>query len=277
MEDKKVTLLEDKFLSQKYGLLLEDNLKRIIKVIIGGLLIIIICIAGLYAYFFIYGEVVSPRAVSIESISVTDTMVTISGDDFADSALLFSRYNAKLEGGKLLIKLRYSLGSRFFPNRDKGFTIRYKTNKPIKEILILGNIKKDEKVIWTKEDPIKAYASYGGKSLHKQSHGESFLSLLHNRFGGNGIYLLDEPEAALSPQRQLVLLRIIRQLERNGKAQFLIATRSPILMAYPDADIYSFDQSPVATIKYEDAEHYQITRGFLNNRSKVLAELFSED
>lgn len=128
-----------------------------------------------------------------------------------------------------------------------------------------------------KEDPIRAYAAYGGKSLHKQSHGESFLSLLQNRFGSKGIYLLDEPEAALSPQRQLVLLRIIRQLEQDGKAQFLIATHSPILMAYPDADIYSFDQSPIRKIQYEETEHYQVTRGFLNNRNKVLEELFSGD
>ncbi|EGD46127.1 SMC domain protein [Ruminiclostridium papyrosolvens DSM 2782] len=123
----------------------------------------------------------------------------------------------------------------------------------------------------------EAYASYGGKSLHMQSHGESFLSLLQNRFGGKGIYLLDEPEAALSPQRQLVLLRIIRQLEKDGKAQFIIATHSPILMAYPDADIYSFDHSPIIKVQYEETEHYQVTRGFLNNRDKVLEELFSDD
>ncbi|WP_010243988.1 AAA family ATPase [Acetivibrio cellulolyticus] len=126
-------------------------------------------------------------------------------------------------------------------------------------------------------DPMERYAAYGGKSLHKQSHGESFLALLQNRFRGRGIYLLDEPEAALSPQRQLVLLRIIRQLERIGKAQFLIATHSPILMAYPDADILCFDQSPIKAVQYEETEHYQITRGFLNNRHKVLEELFSEE
>ncbi|HEX9058956.1 MAG TPA: AAA family ATPase [Clostridia bacterium] len=126
-------------------------------------------------------------------------------------------------------------------------------------------------------EPDKRYAAYGGKSLHKQSHGESFLSLLNNRFGRKGIYILDEPEAALSPQKQLALLSIIRQLETNGKAQFLIATHSPIIMAYPDAGIYSFDYSPVKTVKYEDTEHYQITRGFLNNRNKVFNELFRED
>lgn len=126
-------------------------------------------------------------------------------------------------------------------------------------------------------DPLKKYAAYGGRSLHKQSHGESFLSLLQNRFVGRGIYILDEPEAALSPQRQLVLLRIIRQMEKSGLAQFIIATHSPILMAYPEADIYSFDRSPMRKIEYEETEHYQITRGFLNNRERVLEELFAEE
>lgn len=120
----------------------------------------------------------------------------------------------------------------------------------------------------------KAYIPYGGKSLHHQSHGEAFLALLMNRFHSRGIYILDEPEAALSPQRQLALLRIIWQLERDGKAQFLIATHSPILMAYPDADIYSLDESPLRKVRYEDTQHYQITKGFLNNREKMLKELF---
>ncbi len=126
-------------------------------------------------------------------------------------------------------------------------------------------------------EPDKRYAAYGGKSLHKQSHGESFLSLLNNRFGRKGIYILDEPEAALSPQKQLALLSIIRQLETSGNAQFLIATHSPIIMAYPDAGIYSFDYSPIINVRYEDTEHYQVTKGFLNNRNKVFNELFRED
>lgn len=122
----------------------------------------------------------------------------------------------------------------------------------------------------------KAYIPYGGISLHKQSHGEAFLSLLSNRFGRRGIYILDEPEAALSPQRQLALLRIIWQLEKSSKAQFLIATHSPILMAYPEADIYSFDEMPASKVRYEDTQHYQITKGFLNNREKVLGELLQD-
>ena len=115
---------------------------------------------------------------------------------------------------------------------------------------------------------------YGGRSLHEQSHGEAFLSLFKHRFGKKAIYLLDEPEAALSPARQLALLRIIKDLEND--AQFIIATHSPILLGYPDAQILSFDDDPIGEIRYEDTLHYILTRRFLENRNTVLKELFSD-
>jgi predicted ATPase len=90
-------------------------------------------------------------------------------------------------------------------------------------------------------DQVSDLRAYGGKSLHQQSHGESFLSLFANRFE-QGIYLLDEPEAALSPQRQLSLLRILHELERPAHAQFLIATHSPIILSYPRAALFSLDR-----------------------------------
>ncbi|MEH7381871.1 AAA family ATPase [Bacillus sp. JJ1533] len=127
------------------------------------------------------------------------------------------------------------------------------------------------------EDPTFQFEGYGGKSLHEQSHGESFLSLFLNRFGGQSIYLLDEPEAALSPARQLAFLRVIHDLTRRGDAQFIIATHSPILLGYPGAQIYNFDASPIEKIAYQDTEHYQITMGFLNRRERYLEELFRED
>lgn len=117
---------------------------------------------------------------------------------------------------------------------------------------------------------------YGGTSLHKQSHGEAFFSLFNNRFMGKGIYLLDEPEAALSPLRQLAFLRIINEMETTGQAQFIIATHSPILLAYPGAQILNFDLSPLEQIKYENCSPYQITRGFLENRENYLKELFND-
>ncbi|MDA8213351.1 MAG: AAA family ATPase [Clostridia bacterium] len=120
----------------------------------------------------------------------------------------------------------------------------------------------------------EVYKYYGGKSLNKQSHGEAFLSLFAHRFNGRGLYILDEPESALSPQRQLVFLRIMRDLEQKGKAQFIIATHSPILIAYPNATIYSFDESPLREVHYWETEHYQTTKNFLNDPEKFLKRLF---
>lgn len=110
--------------------------------------------------------------------------------------------------------------------------------------------------------------SYGGISLHNQSHGESFFSVFTNRFGGRGIYILDEPEAALSPLRQMAMINLIHELVKN-ESQFIIATHSPIIMAYPNADIYIIDEG-FKKVKYEDTEHYQIMRDFMNNTKKML-------
>lgn len=114
---------------------------------------------------------------------------------------------------------------------------------------------------------------YGARSLHAQSHGESFMALLQNRFRGNGFYVLDEPEAALSPTRQLAMLVRIRDLVNEG-SQFLIATHSPILMAYPEAQLLQIEGDRIADVQYEETEHFRVTRMFLNNREKMLRELF---
>lgn len=119
--------------------------------------------------------------------------------------------------------------------------------------------------------------NYGGRSLHKQSHGESFFSLFSNRFNNRGIYLLDEPEAALSPQRQLAFLRILHDLVTTGDSQFIIATHSPILLGYPNATILSFDNGEIKEIEYEMTDHYQITRYFLENREKFLNDILGDD
>lgn len=124
------------------------------------------------------------------------------------------------------------------------------------------------------EEHPSAYDSYGGKSLHQQSHGEAFYSLFKNRFGKRGIYLLDEPEAALSPQRQIAFLSIIHELQKS--AQLLIATHSPILLGYPNAEILSFDSVPIQPIDYQATEHYQVTRRFLENRSFYMQEILDE-
>jgi predicted ATPase len=115
--------------------------------------------------------------------------------------------------------------------------------------------------------------SYGGTSLHAQSHGESFLALLNHRFRGNGVYLLDEPEAALSPNRQLVALSRIHELVEKG-SQFIIATHSPIMMSYPGSAIFSVENGEIRSVEYEDTEHVRVTRQFLNHPNTFLAELF---
>jgi predicted ATPase len=113
---------------------------------------------------------------------------------------------------------------------------------------------------------------YGGTSLHNQSHGESFLSLLMHRLDGDGLYLFDEPEAALSPTRQLAMLARMQQLVDNG-SQLIIATHSPILLAFPQASIFNFSASGILPIAYKDTEQYQVTKFFLNNPEGMLAKL----
>lgn len=108
------------------------------------------------------------------------------------------------------------------------------------------------------------FACYGGRSLHQMSHGEAFLSVMQNRFD-QGLFLLDEPESALSPQRQLVLLALMHQLVQTGKSQFFIATHSPMLLTFPGASIISFDQGELEKVQLEDTNHFQITKGLLNN------------
>jgi len=127
------------------------------------------------------------------------------------------------------------------------------------------------------KEPSGSYRAYGGKSLHHQSHGESFLSLFLNRFNGKAIYLLDEPEAALSPQRQLSFLRIMHDLVREENCQFIIATHSPIILGYPDAAILSFDDGEIKETEYEMTEHYQITKYFLDHRKKFLKDILEDE
>ncbi|MBI1281081.1 MAG: AAA family ATPase [Anaerolineaceae bacterium] len=113
---------------------------------------------------------------------------------------------------------------------------------------------------------------YNG-DLDERSHGESFFTFFKARFNPNGLYLLDEPEAPLSPLRQLAFLSLLKEMVEQHNAQFIIATHSPILMAYPGATILSFDRSPVTSVAYDDLEHVSLTRDFLNNREIFLRQL----
>ena len=124
---------------------------------------------------------------------------------------------------------------------------------------------------WATMDPgLLAY--FGGKSLMVQSHGQSLMSFFKSRFKIKGIYLLDEPETALSPASLIDLVKLISQVSRAGHAQFIIATHSPILLACPEARIYNFSQSSLEQVDYEATEHFQVYRSFMLNPSKYLQD-----
>lgn len=126
------------------------------------------------------------------------------------------------------------------------------------------------------EEVGSTFRAYGGRSLHHQSHGEAFLALFKHRVE-DGLYLLDEPEAALSPQRQLAFLRIIHELASQKIAQFIIATHSPILLAFPGATVWSLDGGRVEEVNYRETEHYRVTRDFLEAPERFFRYLFGDD
>lgn len=127
-------------------------------------------------------------------------------------------------------------------------------------------------------DQVADLDRHGGRMLHQQSHGESFLAVFQNRLdaGNRAVYLLDEPEVALSPTRQLAFLRILREWQRSGRVQAVIATHSPILMALPGAALLSLDGGAIHPVRLDETEHYRVTRTFLNDPDRAMRELFEE-
>lgn len=217
-----------------------------------------------------------PALNDMQSICMDRNVVFLVGENgTGKSTLLEAIANAcgfsTISGGRnhLLVDRRgdFSLSDimtlSWFPKIEKGFFLRAES------FFNFANYLDD----LAEEFGGIVYSPYGGKSLHHQSHGESFLSLFNNSFLRKGIYLLDEPEAALSPQRQLAFLRIIWELESTGNAQFIIATHSPILLSYPNSMIYCFDEEGLKQRTYQETEHYQLTRDFLNNTELFLNKL----
>ena len=119
-------------------------------------------------------------------------------------------------------------------------------------------------------------ASYGGVSLHKQSHGESFLALVENRFGGQGLYILDEPEAAMSPRGIIRLMQNMDELVRKD-SQFIIATHSPMLMAFPDAEVYQIKEDGIESVRFQDTDHYRTAVRFLQNPESAVDEILGRE
>ena len=122
---------------------------------------------------------------------------------------------------------------------------------------------------WAASDPDQLKL-FGGKSLVSQSHGQSIMAFFKARYQIKGLYLLDEPETALSPKSQLKLLDLITEMGSAGIAQFIVATHSPILLACPGATIYSFDHIPIQSVSYEETEHYKIYKYFMEDRHEYL-------
>lgn len=129
---------------------------------------------------------------------------------------------------------------------------------------------------WERETGKDFHAAYGGKSLHEQSHGESFIALVKNRFK-KGLFILDEPEAALSPTRQLTLLSLMHSLIAKGDSQFIVASHSPIILSYPGATILEFGKEGIREVDYENTEHFRITKDFLNGREAFFRHLLTDD
>lgn len=172
---------------------------------------------------------------------------------------------------------RNSMTSRYRVNRYEAMLHRYLkvdwTMEKVPGSFFGAQIFKDFASIleeWAITDPGQLEL-FGGKSLISQSHGQSLMSFFKSRYKLKGLYLLDEPETALSPSSQLELLQLISENASAGHAQFIVATHSPILLACKDATIYSFDKMPVAAVQYEDTEHFRVYRDFLNHREKYLA------
>jgi len=209
---------------------------------------------------FFVGENGSGKSTLIEAMAALCEFPSSGGERQADE-------HSQVQEFPLQRILRLS----WMPKINNGFFLRSETYFNFASLL--DQRRRDPDFVG---DP---YSRYGGKSLHEQSHGESFITLFQSRFQEKrkAIYLLDEPEAALSPMRQLAFLRLMKGLTDSGRAQFIICTHSPILLGFPDAQIYTFDAAPLQPILYEETEHYAVTKYFLNQRERVLGDLFQED
>lgn len=128
----------------------------------------------------------------------------------------------------------------------------------------------------TNIDMLELAGAYGGESLHQKSHGEAFFALFMNRFKGNGLYLLDEPEAALSPTRQLAFLSRLHELTQ-AHSQFIIATHSPLIMAYPDAVIYELGKNGIRRVQYEQTEQFEVYKSFFNDYKRFFYEIIHNE
>lgn len=225
---------------------------------------------------FFVGENGSGKSTLIEAVAAAVNLPAVGAEDIARDKSLS---NARALGRQLKLAWQHKTSRGFFLRAEDffGFAKRLQTMQT--ELQEIADGFDDEysgyalglakgAALGQQQALIERY----GENLDANSHGESFLKLFQARFVPDGLYLLDEPEAPLSPQRQLALLSMMKEMVGEG-AQFIIATHSPILMAYPEAQIFSFDSHPVGETAYDQVEHVSLTRQFLNNPNSFLRYL----
>jgi predicted ATPase len=224
-----------------------------------------------------------PTIASLPEIEIHSRIVFFAGENGSGKSTLLeaiaAHYGFGPEGGNRNLQFETSESSRAVERLTRALRLSFdmRTGKGFyfrAESLFSLATQIDE---WDKDPGMggRIIDSYGGVSLHNHSHGETFFTVLDHKFRDSGLFLLDEPEAALSPQRQLSFLILIHDtLRRYKDAQFIISTHSPVLLGYPGAQILSFDEGRLHQIAYEDTAPMQIVRRFVNDRESFLDELF---
>ncbi|HEV2664969.1 MAG TPA: AAA family ATPase [Blastocatellia bacterium] len=226
---------------------------------------------------FFVGENGSGKSTLLEAIGAGVKLATVGGDDVERDETL---ENARALGKQLKFSWLNKTHRGFFLRAEDFFNFARRLQTMIRELQeIADNFDKEYTgaalglakgaALGQRQALIERY----GENLDANSHGESFLKLFQSRFVAGGLYLLDEPEAPLSPQRQLALMSMLKEMV-DQEAQFIIATHSPILMAFPGARILSFDDHPVREVVYDEVEHVSLTRAFLNNPQSFLRRLW---
>ena len=220
-----------------------------------------------------------PAIASLERLELSPILTIIIGENGSGKSTLIEAIAIKLgfnaEGG----------------NKNLKFTTQNTHSELAKYLTIEKNVKKAKEGFFLRAESFYALSSavdqlsilspgvidsYGGVSLHEQSHGEAFLAILKNKLHGGGLYIFDEPEAALSPARQLSAMILIHRLIEAG-SQCIMATHSPILMGYPNAILYEIANGGIQRVEYQETDHFQITRNFLQCPERSLKHLFSNE
>ncbi|HEV7893725.1 MAG TPA: AAA family ATPase [Pyrinomonadaceae bacterium] len=229
------------------------------------------------AVTFLVGENGSGKSTLIEALAAAVGSVVVGGEDVRSDKTLA---HARALGSKLKLVWQNRTHRGFFLRAEDFFNFAKRVNQTSAEL--------EEMAEEFEREGLKGYGlrlaqgvvrgqrraltNRYGEDADARSHGEGFLNLFQSRFVPGGLYLLDEPEAPLSPQRQLALLSMLKEMTGQD-SQFVIATHSPILMALPGADILSFDHAPIRRVPYDEVEHVSLTRDFLNNPEAFLRRL----